>query len=776
MSTFPLYSDLPAHVQKELGSRRDNISKISKLNAWVRVSSGVDAPNGSGMMLYSNPDYKIFKAAGDGNVSTLYGNTSTTSTIGVTWAGSAIETSVGTGNSLMPSPIVESVEIDQGEGGISRTATVSIKVFTKEQLEVISKYYMEPGYTIFIEIGWNDPASLSGFASTLNASHIAQYQEFSLLNKRRADTKGMYENYLGYITGGTVSSQGTEFTVQVKCTGFAELPATIPASDNSDKDSDSTKLEKSYYFTPSKITGATDEGKKRFMLMFNELPSNRRTALVKNLIDVADVADPGNFINFDETVRAEINKKSDVGFWGRLFGQAPSVEAEAPPEGGGGTTTVELKEGTEIVQPNRYIRFGTLMTIFNSFGVDSVSLGGTKQIKYAINSKECIAGAFLNIFSIDGSKLFIPNDYTPKFSLASAQAGKIFDPLEDTGRLPQNDESVKTSAVDIFGGTAQFPSLSTYKKQTSSGASAVIPAGQWGYIDNLYVNFDFVKEIMQTPNLLVKDALYEILNGMSSAVNGMWNFQIVESSTEISGNSEASELTIIDANLPLKSGNLNGVFEIQGTDSIFQDVSLDIDLTGAKMNQIIAERSNITVAESKPSAKSAIFSENKDLVIEILRKQAASTDDATQEPETTDDEELKEKNVELFMERIVYVPRADLTASSKDTIQSKTYESTTYVAAYADSVVFNSLKHGSSIYESTGVSNNFGPLLPIKCSFTVHGISGINRGQKFLLRGIPDKYQNNGFFQITSVKQVVSGMMWKTEVTGEFRPRLGAPK
>ena len=153
---------------------------------------------------------------------------------------------------------------------------------------------------------------------------------------------------------------------------------------------------------------------------------------------------------------------------------------------------------------------------------------------------------------------------------------------------------------------------------------------------------------MQTPNLLVKDALYEILNGMSSAVNGMWNFQIVESSTEISGNSEASELTIIDANLPLKSGDLNGVFEIQGTDSIFQDVSLDIDLTGAKMNQIIAERSNITVAESKPSTKSAIFSGNKDLVIEILRKQAASTDDATTEPQTTVHEQLKQKNVELL--------------------------------------------------------------------------------------------------------------------------------
>lgn len=771
MSTFPLYSDIPAYVDKTLSERKADISKISKLNAWIRVSSAVDGSKGSGMMLYSNPDYKIFKAAGDSNVASLYGNTKTTSTIGVTWGGGSIDSGVGSGNSLMPSPVVDSVEIDQGEGGVSRTASISITVFTKEQLEIISEYFLEPGYTIFLEIGWNDSRALTGFASKLNATHIGQYQNFENLNKRRKNTSGLYENYLGYITGGTVSSQGTQYTVQIKCTGFAELPSTLTSSDNSDKD-DTPKLEKSYFFTPSQLLAASDEGKKRFMMMFNELPSNRRTARVQEMINFGDMADPGNFMNFDETVRAKINEKSDVGFWGRLFGQSPELESTPPPTDGeqGGSVYIEVKEGTEIVQPNRYIRFWALMQILNAIGVESIKVGN-ENVSYSINSKGCIAGGFLNIFSIDAGKLFIPNDYTPYFNLASAQAGRVIGTLQADGTLPQSVDQNRPTSVKIAGGKAQFPQTSDYSK--TGDVQAQIPAGQWGYIDNLYVNFDFVKGILETPNMLMKDALYEILNGMSSAVNGLWNFQIVESSPKtFSENSDvATELSIVDLNLPLQSKSLNGMFEIQGTDSIFQDVSLDIDLTGAKMNQIIAERSNITVSESQPSAKSAIYSKNKDLVIEVLRKDTATAESSAQEPEQTDDEALKARNVELFMERIAYVPAEDTTTDSDFGL---TYESLCYVAAYADSVIFNSLRHGSSVYESSSrVPNNFGPLLPIKCSFTIHGVSGINRGNRFKLKGIPEKYQNNGFFQVTSVKQSVSGMMWKTDVTGEFRPKMG---
>jgi hypothetical protein len=58
--------------------------------------------------------------------------------------------------------------------------------------------------------------------------------------------------------------------------------------------------------------------------------------------------------------------------------------------------------------------------------------------------------------------------------------------------------------------------------------------------------------------------------------------------------------------------------------------------------------------------------------------------------------------------------------------------------------------------------------MPINFSFSIHGISGIKRGDRFKVDGIPEKYKG-GFFQVLSVKHTIDGMVWKTEVTGGFR-------
>ena len=58
--------------------------------------------------------------------------------------------------------------------------------------------------------------------------------------------------------------------------------------------------------------------------------------------------------------------------------------------------------------------------------------------------------------------------------------------------------------------------------------------------------------------------------------------------------------------------------------------------------------------------------------------------------------------------------------------------------------------------------------MPINFTFTVHGVSGIRRGDMFKVNGIPTIYEN-GFFQVLSVKHMLEGMSWKTEVTGGYR-------
>ena len=43
------------------------------------------------------------------------------------------------------------------------------------------------------------------------------------------------------------------------------------------------------------------------------------------------------------------------------------------------------------------------------------------------------------------------------------------------------------------------------------------------------------------------------------------------------------------------------------------------------------------------------------------------------------------------------------------------------------------------------------------------------KADKFKIIGIPKQYEENGFFQVTSVKHTIDGMIWKTEVEGGLR-------
>ena len=58
--------------------------------------------------------------------------------------------------------------------------------------------------------------------------------------------------------------------------------------------------------------------------------------------------------------------------------------------------------------------------------------------------------------------------------------------------------------------------------------------------------------------------------------------------------------------------------------------------------------------------------------------------------------------------------------------------------------------------------------MPINFTFTIHGVSGIKRGDMFKINGIPKQYAK-GFFQVISVKHTLDGMLWKTEITGGYR-------
>jgi hypothetical protein len=764
MSSFPNFSNIAPHVQSELASRKGNVMKVSNLNAWVRVASGV----GAGCQIISNPNFSLFGAAGS-----IYGDAEMSGTVGYTWGGGYVVAPDFHG--YRPKPNITSIEIDEGAGNISRKATFSITCYTRAQLDTMCKYFLEPGYTIFLEWGWNTNDGVSQFVPTLSGDSVGANQSFKTVNDKRKASNGHYDNYLGFITGGSVSMSGQEWTINVKCTGFTELPAFLNAADNTEGKEETTS-ESAKAYDVSKIAAEPDLGKQRFMMGFNRLPSNKQSKKVQDLITDAFYASPLNFVNVDENVKAEMNSKmKGTSFLGFTFGGgAATTDTNAS----GGTTSgkVDLPEGTDLIGDSGFIKFGVLSGILSKIGFEAYKIGNN-LVSVSVNTKGTVCAAFPKIFSTDKNKLFIPNPTTPKFSLLQASeattqtdfTATINCSVEHGGqkvRFPYDQPIVKGSVSGRTPSKIQHGDDGTFLGLNK-------PAYAYGFLDDLYVNLEFAKGILETKNFSIKDALYQLLNGMSGAAGGMWDFQIIETTAE----NGSSELSVVDMNMAPQTSGVPYRFDVAGIDSIFMDASLDLDISGAKMNQIIGNRLGQKVNGSQPQVnskkKKGLFTDEDDQVLKSIEKKQATAVDSSTAVTTTPSEQAaaedeakkkaKEKAMQLFLSRIGYAPKVSLLESS-DFAQE--LEAMTYITAYNDQLVFESLKNGKDmVAEAQGVS----ALMPIKFSFTIHGVSGIKRGDKFRVGGIPKAYEETGFFQVTSVKHTITDMIWKTEIEGGFR-------
>ncbi len=753
MSNFPNLSNISGYVQTELSKRVSGKRVISELNAWVRVSSGV----GGGLTLLSNPNFKLFGAAGEGSI---YGDGKTSGTLGTNWGGGAVSAE-SENTAFRPKPNITSIEIDEGAGTLSRKASFTITCYTKAQLDTLCEYFLEPGYSIFLEWGWNVKDSLATYGD-VNTDYAAKFQTFENVNKARAATNGTYDNYLGFITGGGISSTGDTYEISIKCTGFTELPAYFMGADNSEATADSENKNVAPEFSTAQISGQTDLGKKRFMMAFNRLPSNRRTLRVAALISDTTVSNAANFINVDETVKANVNSTVSGT---QVFGISLNDE-----EANVGGTDVEFPAGTEIIKDDSFIKFGTLIKIINEIGMEGFMIAG-QLITTQIKTSTTVCCAFKKIFSTDKTKLFIPNQTAPKFDIVKAansdtDRGIDENAIDDCSVTdPQTQKIIKFPAEGAIVNGKAGDVVVQAKELDTSFIGLNKDNSQWGFLDDLYVNLNFAKGILETKNFSMKNALYQILNGMSAAAGGIWDFQIIPNENE-------TELRVVDLNLTPSGKEEPYTFTLAGYDSIFIDASLDIDISGAKMNQIIGNRLGQTINGSQKDVKGTkkgLFTDKDDQILKEVRRREAPPASAEVIPEgPTDDEkeEAKRKNLQMFLDKVGFMPKPDKDDKYDFAADLKLG---TFIVAYNDQAVFEFFKTQNDGSTEGLAAAEVGPIMPIKFTFTIHGVSGIKRGDKFKVLGLPKNYETTGFFQVTSVKHTITDMMWKTDIEGSFR-------
>ena len=323
-STFPNLSKIPKNVSKTIKSRAGKNITASNLLCWIRVVSaggvvGEGSTSTGGLVLESfqnkkdpenseNPE----KNWSTDNFSTRYGNGSKSGRVGTNFQGDSVYAD-GNDRAYRPSPIIEGLSIQNGNKGLSRKSTFTIKCFSLGQVEKISQFFLEPGYTVLVEFGWNTALAKSVKEPVLSPCNIARNNNFVYTNGKRKKSEGHYDSFLGYITGGGIKSgDGETYLCDVELTTLGEIP-TYLQQHKGDNQAGDTKSQSDLKFKPQEIKNEENIGKSLFMQMYNKLPAAKQTPNIMGLIDDADGDYHGtpwysahNFLNIDDEVREKV--------------------------------------------------------------------------------------------------------------------------------------------------------------------------------------------------------------------------------------------------------------------------------------------------------------------------------------------------------------------------------------------------------------------------------------------------------------------------------------
>lgn len=777
---FPQLSAINGTILERINSRIGNNLEASRLKPWIRIISSVD----NWLVVESIPN--------SDNFTTRYGDYQKSGAIGLDGEGKPVYAE-NEKRGLRPSPTIDGLSVSNGSSGLSRKITFTITAYTLAQSEKILKYFQEPGYTLLVECGWNISESVAQKCE-LKVCDVISRNNLKKLTQLRQNSKGTYDAFLGYITGGGLKfGDGETFKIDVELTTIGEIPMYLQSHKGvsyiSPADANSTAKD----FEAGKIAKTKDVGEALFMQMFNDLPNNKKTEAVKTLMTTADprtgikYSDEGNFINIDRKVR-------------EILTDIPSGKNIRKSDG----TATPMPEGVPIVSDERYIRLNLAFAIINANTYEfkqfitpckSQTLNNT-----AIETAYVICRAIPNMFSVDKTKLLIPNKNTPKIDIESVISppegdeippfineapflgGKGTKSVHDTHPATESDKD-KTYFPDI----KKLEERDDVETEALYGDSDYFPyvakAGHWGYLENLFINYDFFLSVINKSGMLNKDIVLEICNGISSAVNMYWDFQLVtDKFSKVKESAGAMVTRLIDNSFCGRRVPNNKIpaFRSRGIDSPFLDCGLDFDIPGSMKNMIIGRRISSEVKtnpEGRPiPLDGKLFASSRDKVLDKINsvkknvaKAGNTEDDATAEKPS--DEEIVAANYAIFREKAGIFPTVQDPDGNIDIEKSffnlkgndTSVNELLKVGVWEDSAFLSRLMGFTE--EPAGQSN--GIILPIKFNFTIHGVSGLRIGDVFRIIDIP-KYSTKQF-QIMQIEHSVDDSNWVTKVQAQIR-------
>jgi hypothetical protein len=617
---FPSLTNIDQKIYSNLVNYKRQNDYASIHNVFIRVFSGAVVKGNQGLIITSNNDLPMFDAAGE----SIYGNERMTGVLGKSFNGKAVLG--GHDRGLRPTPLVTGFSVKEGKDQISREATLTIDCFSLDQLEMMQEYFLQPGYSLAVEYGWNTDQAATALITTTNSNgtsigakgivdNIAQRNlDYNELHNWRVSSKGDWDCFLGFIVGGNISSQGDTYNLEVRMRGAPGLPTFLQTHQQIlqtgtdgkviDKQSDTDTYGASLFGAEE-----TSPEKRRFRKMFNSLPATRIIKVIKNILDAGKFKlRKEDFINFDDV----IDDKLKITDW---------PYADKPENG----IKAESYKKDKLQSKQRYISMRLAMEILNNNGSLSAYKIGKKNVNVKIDIENARIGAFPYMYSTNKKALAIPG-VIPNFGVLFFGGAKY--EFLDEGNIKVTPTAGKPSTYEPVllhanGTGVDFVQYEPLKKNRDEGIMFDEVPGYWGFLKDLYVNFDMFCEKIVQPNKNIREILLDILNEMTAAVNSFWFFQIVEDDSD-SKNGNV-KLTVVDENWVGNLGNeANGVkyFHHSGTSSPFLESTLDLSLTGELVNYLVCKRLQLATNPNERYTNvsdNSFFSKNPDLFVNAVQ-------------------------------------------------------------------------------------------------------------------------------------------------------------
>jgi hypothetical protein len=483
---------------------------------------------------------------------------------------------------------------------------------------------------------------------------MIQYMNLGVLKKKRSDSKGHYDAFLGVIAGGGIDFGEEEtYIVNVEVMTQGEIPAYL--QQHKGKSEPITAItghaaKSSLMFDIKReIESAQDNletlGTALFMYMYNELPSQKQTESIKNLQfrTTKQVADSG--ITVDKTL---LESEPDKPYWCQewQYINMNTTYRDKLRDILKDTAEISLSNGDvatynseqPLISDSRYIRMELAWKILNDIGTNDIIREaykcGDNTVKvpnHTISIDNTIIRGHKHMFSMNREYLYIPNPYLPDFGLEAIFKNPSGGSTT-TGFLQMIDGQIKTRPAIMYGtpGTYAFPrgldlvdvGIELAEQYDNSYRLIDKPAHSWGYLKDLYINFDFFVECLNRNGALIKDIAIDILNGLSQGCNMFWDFQIVEIGSTNPKDSGVQKLVVVDANftgMPVggklvdDTDSQKNIFTLQtiGVNSPLIDISMELKLTGAMANQVMMQRGDLLTNGGDGITRSSATVEDK---------------------------------------------------------------------------------------------------------------------------------------------------------------------